>query len=249
MIRFIKRELKKIRYYSASRRATLWTRLADWSLIVSFALAVPAVWWCNANVARAEQAYGVVGLVQRDAEGVFSAHVADRDAEARVYNVPRDEQFAYHQIDVDRLVRGFPLETSVLTRQPIITLREVGTAREMSEIETEERTPVGESIRTGVRRSGVPDAREIADLWQEGGARTENNWLAWIAGSFLWWVTLFVSFSIVILVLRLFSIAVLRSKSARWDELAKQGLCPHCGYDLRGLEFSERCPECGELQE
>ena len=25
------------------------------------------------------------------------------------------------------------------------------------------------------------------------------------------------------------------------------GRCGRCGYDLTGLEFNERCPECGEL--
>jgi len=44
-------------------------------------------------------------------------------------------------------------------------------------------------------------------------------------------------------------IAHLRSELAHRRErrTRARGRCPDCGYDLRGLEFSERCPECGRL--
>jgi len=37
----------------------------------------------------------------------------------------------------------------------------------------------------------------------------------------------------------------LRRQARRWttEERVRQGLCPRCGYDLRG--HSDRCPECG----
>ena len=39
-----------------------------------------------------------------------------------------------------------------------------------------------------------------------------------------------------------------RRDRGRLQRLAT-GRCAECGYDLRGLEFNERCPECGQLVE
>jgi hypothetical protein len=33
--------------------------------------------------------------------------------------------------------------------------------------------------------------------------------------------------------------------SRRWFSREKKGLCPHCGYDRRGLDRATACPECG----
>jgi hypothetical protein len=35
--------------------------------------------------------------------------------------------------------------------------------------------------------------------------------------------------------------------AARQHRLRSSGKCLKCGYDMTGLDFNERCPECGEL--
>lgn len=250
MIHWTRKILNHIRHHSADRRTTIWTRLADWSLLASLVLAFPVTAWCNFNITRTEHAYGVVGMVQQDQEGDYTCYVSSRDAQVRHFSVPVDERFAYYQIDVEQMIRGLPLETSIRTRQPLIILRAPRTAREMTLVDTEAGSPVGDALRAGLDQSDIAEARQIGWLWEHGGGvRVEQNWIGWIAGSFLWWVTLFVAFSVAILFLRVASVVVLRNQAAQWDARSKQGHCVHCGYDLRGLEFSPRCPECGELQE
>jgi hypothetical protein len=52
MIRRLRHKLRMIRYYSAPRHRTVWTRVMDVALIASFLLALPVTWMCDLMVSR-----------------------------------------------------------------------------------------------------------------------------------------------------------------------------------------------------
>jgi predicted Zn-ribbon and HTH transcriptional regulator len=51
----------------------------------------------------------------------------------------------------------------------------------------------------------------------------------------------------VIQVLKFGSSLVLARRMGRRAQLRAEGKCHVCGYDMTGLEFNERCPECGQI--
>ena len=104
-------------------------------------------------------------------------------------------------------------------------------------------------MRAAIERSLVDDERgaPFADRWRGGGPERRFRWLAIGAGALVWWVILYVLAALVILCARAWATARRRQRQDRWSVRRAEGRCAHCGYDLRGIEFSERCPECGHL--
>jgi len=225
----------------------MWSRAGDISLILAFVLALPVTWFFNETMTQTEPVASVVGVLQRDGEGGYAAHLSHEDEEDLTHGVPQAQLWGAFDVQVDRMERGFPVVTSVLTRQPIIELtrfsRAVGPKPDVSP-----GSEARDAIRRALRADDEPEPALILDLWEAGGVRAEQQYLGWVAGSVLWAVTLFVVFSLLILFARIATILMLRQQSAVASERIAAGCCPNCGYSLRGLEFSERCPECGQIQ-
>jgi hypothetical protein len=246
--------LRRMRYYSAAQERSGWSRAADAALFVSLGLALPAAWICDQQIERADTVASVVGSLEVGEDGEFIARVSDPESRLGEDSLFEDAKFwGFFRADVDRMRRGFPLATSEVWRRPVISLTprqdrpeyrgSIPDAGYGSEL-------YHDVIGAAVVASDRPEARTVARHFQDrGGAWTEQNWGAWAAGVMLWWVALFAVLSVLILLARIGTFGFLRQKAVKEQSLAARGQCRFCGYDLRGLEFSERCPECGELQE
>jgi len=108
-------------------------------------------------------------------------------------------------------------------------------------------------------------------LWQSGWLATNEQdntrytsprWIAWLGMKWRWrtvhttdaqgtynYIEFFGAFSFALLTALIVSglaLSVLwRRRLTRPQRRARRGLCPFCGYDLRG--GGERCPECGAV--
>ena len=87
----------------------------------------------------------------------------------------------------------------------------------------------------------------VADAWIRRIRQRDTLVLGWVFGWVLWCVALWIIMLSGIGMTRLFVLTVLAKQQGRRVKLRRSNKCPHCGYDLRGLEFKERCPECGNL--
>jgi hypothetical protein len=89
---------------------------------------------------------------------------------------------------------------------------------------------------------------QLMAQWRgEAESPTETHWRAFALSAMLWWLML-LAFSLLLLGITRFGAALTRVRRlTRKYMRSSEGLCSHCGYDLRGLEFNARCPECGEL--
>jgi len=242
-----------MRYYSASHERSGWSRAADVALLVSLGLALPAAWVCDRQVEDIDTISNVVGSLKITSGGGFIARISDPEARLGEDAFVEDESFwGFFRADVDQLQRGFPLTTSHVTRQPVIGLTPRQDRPEFRDAQPDASrgSAVYAAVRDAVAASDRPEAKAVARYFggAAGGAVVEQNWGAWAASVMLWWVALFVAFSVLLILARIATFGFHRQKAVKEATLASQGRCPFCGYDLRGLEFSERCPECGELQ-
>lgn len=248
MLRWVRRQLRLMEYYSATRQRTVWSRAADATLVSSMVLALPVTWWFDHRMEQSITIHGVTGLIDRDEQGALVAYVNDPESYATDYGIPRDRIHAYFTVEVDRLDRGFPMRTTQVTRQPIITVRQFRDRDAVWRSTDGTPTPESQAVVSAVQNSPLPPAAAIRQRWAEGDVRTQVNHWAWAASVFLWWIGLFVALSLGLLLTRVTVGSVLYVRAVRRQALRAEGRCPSCAYDLRGLEFSPRCPECGELQ-
>lgn len=248
MLRWWRRKLRMLRYYSASREETVWTRLGDAAFLAALVLAFPATWLMNGRMQREAPPLVLVGLIERGSNGELSANVMNERESLQLPINPMAEYWGSFRLTIAESERGWPFITS-MSRKPVdLAVRRAGEPRIQATLDPKEAEQVSAAVRAGLER------RQDADLfqhtlahWQHDDERHTHHVLAWIAGSITWAFTLFVGFSVLLLVARLTSIFLFNNRAARRRMLEAEGKCPRCTYDLRGLEFSDRCPECGEL--
>lgn len=241
--------MNTIRYYSASREHTAWTRAADVSLAIAFLAAFPITWLLDGQVERLRLLHAVTGVIQQLDDGSLRVFVAREDAPASDFGIPPSELFGFFTMRVDELDAGFPLVTTRVVRPPVVEVRMYPKVQKVAAVDLSSGSPLREAMEAALSRADTRAARETLLLWRESADRRSAVITAWIGSSFIWCIGLFVGMSLVIAFTRLVAVVFGRHRAASRAMAHAQGLCPHCRYDLRGLEFSERCPECGNFQQ
>jgi hypothetical protein len=145
------------------------------------------------------------------------------------------------RISLDETRRGWPAIASIEREAPEISIDILGERAPRTALP--EGDPIRRAIEVSLRQEGPHELLDALD----SRPRTRVIWYGWLASALMWWValTLLIVFT---LTLAEYAWRIRRARlGARGAERAATGLCPACGYDMRGLEFSERCPECGAL--
>ncbi|MHC5113998.1 MAG: hypothetical protein ACYTGP_06170 [Planctomycetota bacterium] len=249
MLHRLRRKLWYISYHSASRTRTAWTVAREWSLAVTLALAPPAMLLSEGLAVRTTSLRQVSGKIYGHAEGPFISVIDDPEVWRRVPDLSDIPPHGEFTAMLTRSDRGWPFASA---HAPIdITLElnlyeEVG-SRPDARLAPDE--PRRVAMTEALRRAGYDEFVERWIASDAGDEPHERGWLASVGSTMVWWLMLLLAANAFIVVARAFAIMIDSHRSDRVAVRLAGGRCATCDYDLRGLEYNERCPECGSLIE
>jgi len=142
---------------------------------------------------------------------------------------------------------GWPLTSRAVTTPPQLDLNLYVKAG----IDTNVQLPADSPLRQAITRQLNRSRRtELERAWREQDeVKSDRHWIPSIMGTFVWWVMLC---GVTVVLASVFQFLLLlhraRMESVMADRRARN-CCAVCNYNLHGLEFHARCPECGSLVE
>lgn len=248
MLRRVRNKLRMIRYHSAARARTAWTRAFDMAFVGSFLLAFPAAWLCDAIAIRPTIALSVPGQFFRDetSVGTFTAALlmpqAPRAGGGRGF--PNSTPHGSFLLVVEERAHGWPLTTSVhrLPARVAIDIPSEKGPRTHALLPVD--GPLREALERGLEEDGHDQA--LAAL-RSDSTQVRQKWISWPIASGLWWIMMAFGSSFALGIAKYVTQVFRGAQAARRGQLRAEGKCAACGYDMTGLEFNERCPECGNI--
>ncbi len=248
MLRAVRKHLRQVRYYSAPRRRTRAGMLIEWSMLAALLLCVPVTYLISQTVHRTGSAMDFEGRLVVDRGGEYHASLADLLSNEIDPIWYLGEPVAEFDLTASVWNHGWPIATSQ-SRAPVTVAFTPFDARKHNAAALANDPGVRDAIRREMaaeheRLSALP-LTAAHDPWQEG--ERAHSTLGWGYAIFVTFLMLMAVFMGPLLffemVLRVRGVA----KAQRDAERRARGLCARCGYNLTGNEFSERCPECGNL--
>jgi hypothetical protein len=242
MLRRIHRQLKLIRYYSAARPQTAWAKALEWALVLALLLAAPAMLLSELAVTRTAVTMQVQGQIVRGEDGAFLAVVQESPTNAWwPVGAPYGEFF----IELAEIDRGWPF-TSSFVRQPArLDLNLFAEQGMRKDVQLRADSPLRAAIEKALSQ---PEHRRTLEATSDRSTYPARRyWLGSIVGAVIWWMILSFASFILIRFVQFGTMVVLARRAEVKARRIARGRCPVCGYDMRGLEFNERCPECGSL--
>lgn len=233
-----------IRYYSATRRRTAWTTAMDIALAGAVAMAWPTVWLADQFYIRTDPTVLVRGKVYQDPDGAFMASVSGDDVPVEL--VPDSVFYANFKFSSASERRGWPFVSSHRRPQPLLEMDVFSTGQPKELVDLPSDSPVRAAIAAALFRGG---RTEEVEVWRGSIAAARHRIAAWAANGIAWMLLLAFWTGTCVSVARLGWLFISAGRHAGRRQRHRAGLCTACGYDLRGNEFSERCPECGTLVE
>jgi hypothetical protein len=248
MARFIRRRLRLIRYHSAPRRSSAWSTATDMVLAAALLLGWPAAMAADQIVRNERDGATLRVRLTLDSDGAVRGEpisVATITAPAARDRVPYGEC----EVLFRSRSQGWPLISTIKGQEPGYRLNLFGQPQGARWVEFAADSPERGAIEEAIAASERDPAMAWLAAGEPGIGEAEFRWCAWLGNGMLWCLMLLGGGIIGVQGARLAAfIAGLRVRLAR-ARLRRRGRCAACGYDLRGLEFSERCPECGTLAE
>ncbi|HMN96506.1 MAG TPA: hypothetical protein PKC43_08730 [Phycisphaerales bacterium] len=238
MIRRLHRHLREISYHSARRRPTRWTRLADRAFFAAPALALLTTAWLH---------FGSVNSAPRKPEILRLGTALDGTPDVRLIGdsgMPGWPPRAYGEIELvtEGLRSGFPLVSRVGDGPLRIEFARPLLGSPPAPLDDPAMRAAAGAV---IEAQG---SAELRDRWA-GRQRSRTLWLG-LAGNFsLWWLAYLATMLLALQAMRLAAWAAGELGRRRRIDRRRTGRCLACGYDVRAIPWSERCPECGALLE
>jgi len=241
MLRMLRRHLRQIRYYSATPVRTRWTMAMDIALFASLALAIPGALLSDLIVIRTSLHWEQHGRLARGEGGTLYAELIEESQVNEAWRQLRPH--GTFVLYVPQHDGGLPLVSS---RRPLpiqVDLEIFAVAEPDVQAALQPGAPVREAIDFAVQAG----PREVQAAWAGRSGPTTRYWGSLAMNIVFWWIGLYVALTMLVLLMRGGHALFEQQRRVRRRRMSELGRCAACGYDLRGLEFAERCPECGEL--
>ena len=240
-LKSVRRQLKRINYYSASSGRSVWQRAADWWLFISLPFALATAFLVNAYVQK------------ESATLLMTIRLGKDNLRAPIQSWVEREPTAPWAIGLP-LGRGAIFTTRTSAGWPLATTQTDGpTTVKYTDFQgncTVLEAPLPETWRaTEEAIVQALDAERMAPLataWTNGTTKTSTYTVRYIAQTAIYWVTLFLIGVAALVVLRIVMAWVRIQRHRLVVRRLGRGVCPSCRYDLSGTEFPEYCPECGK---
>jgi hypothetical protein len=241
MLRRIARQLELIRYHSAMPPRTGWDRLMDAAMAASLLAALASVVLADQAFRTQRTILEINGLIVRDSGGELRGVMLD-DPGGRVLWPGGTQPYGEFSFIVREQRSGLPLPTTIQPQQAQLNLTvfQQGTRRTMAPMDAP--PEIAACIEPLLAAPGLETAQAA---WISEAPPDQRSPMAWVFGVIAWWFAWFAVMCIAIYLAQLGAAVVLghlhRTRAIR----RSRNQCAVCSYDLRGLEFNERCPECG----
>ncbi len=244
-VRMIRDKLRLIRYYSADRPRSVWSRATNIAFAAALALAAPAVWLVDrAYVLRVSQQH-ITGRLYESADGNVWAGVVP-DVGVRSTAGDDSVMSGMFQLAVGTQHHGWPFESSRRHPRAQLGLDLFARGEPQADVDLPPDSPLRAAVELALLEAGHD---ETVALWQGELPAVSHRLSAWLANGVVWYLLLSYTAWLGISLSRFGWRVVQAGRHARQQQRLRQGRCVACGYDLRASEFSERCPECGTLAE
>jgi hypothetical protein len=243
--RAIRRQLRLIRYYSATRPSNRWSRALDIALAAALALAVPTTWALDAALVRQVSLHISAGKLFQDPGGRPWAWVGDRAMPPPEIQGESTFSGAF-RLEVRTEDRGWPFVTSRRPRATRLTVDLFTGRGALENPDLPADAPERAAIATALADADLADA--AAAVRQAPGAlEASMRPPAWAANALVWALLLPIAAWVIVSAARFAWIPVESARRGRRQQWRREDRCSNCGYDLRASRFSARCPECGTL--
>ena len=245
VVRKIRNELRLIRYYSADRPRSVWSRATNIAFAAALALTAPAVWLVDrAYVLRVSQLH-ITGRLYESADGTVWAGVVP-DVGLRSPVGDDSVMSGMFQLAIGTEHHGWPFESSRRHSRAQLDLELLAPRKSQHDADLPLDSPLRAAIESALLEAGHDEA---VDVWQGELPAVSRRLSAWLANGVVWYLLLSYTAWFGVFLSRFGWRVVQAGRHARQQQRQREGRCVACGYDLRASEFSERCPECGTLAE
>lgn len=243
MLRRIRRKLREIEYHSARRERTVWSRAIVVAVLLALPLACAAVFAMDRSVARDPAAATVWGHLYRDSAGTYRATIIPPEFAAFDWS---DEPDAYASFSIQVISgrRGWPFITSYSAPTPRLDMQRIGQIGIDNDVKLELDDPMHAAIHEALITDGQ---HHNADIWLDPGEGFRPHVTTWFGAIVATWLAFSLLAIVAIRVLHFVVLIATGKRANKRNRLRRENKCLSCGYDLTGLEFNERCPECGEI--
>lgn len=263
MHKYVREKLRLIRYYSAPRRRTQLTKFVDAGLIAAIVIAFPATYLCDISVRQESVIIDRDGELSRLAGDGVMARILNPDSPVQAR---KDVPYGEFHLKLIELRRGWPLKSTHEQTRVILDLNEYDKPVSQRNVQLDADDPLRIAILQAMEPAlyseltmSSGDGEEIAalrtgyanliDRWREDSAGIDRRLWAWVFNTAAWWLMLSAIFSLMAAALWVILLIFLHNQQLLASQRQQEGLCANCGYNLFGLDFHGRCPECGTIIE
>jgi len=243
MLRPILRSLARIRYYSAPRASDPLSQLRRRLTVVALALSPLPLLVLEAMVSHTGFLVSARAGLERQADGAVSVRV-EKEGE-----IPWGQGLPIGEVEFGprATTRGWPMTTLHMEAVPLVLMRRLYEGSKTVAVAEAEDQALWTSVSRAILEADPSAAQWIQPAPDQRDRLEGRRWWQSAVIVVASMIVLDLTAALFISLLRGGNMLTSAARSAARRRRAARNQCLNCGYDMAGLEFHERCPECGTL--